>query len=174
LVHKSRALNFGKDNQQRILSEKITPFCTIHPRDKMKPTLLSFFALAVMFSVGCSREDYAEVPVHPLQGSLFIGGQPAYGAYVTFHPASNVGMTKGNRPFARVEKDGRFTVTTYNSGDGTPVGSYQVTIIWPEDPEARGPSPDRLKGRYATPDKSELAVKVEATTKELPKWDIDL
>ncbi|XZE51640.1 hypothetical protein SH139x_003301 [Planctomycetaceae bacterium SH139] len=139
----------------------------------MKPTLLSILALGVTLACGCSREDYAEVPVHPLQGSLFIDGAPAYGAYVTFHPAANVGMTKGNKPFARVDKDGRFTVTTYNSGDGTPVGSYQVTIIWPEDPEARGPSPDRLKGRYATTDKSELSVQVDATTKELPKWELN-
>ena len=132
--------------------------------------LILFIGLAF---VGCSDNDFAEVPVQPVSGKLLVKGQPAYGAYIVFHPADSVGMTKGNKPFARVAQDGTFTITTYNSNDGAPIGDFNVTITWPEEPESRGPSPDRLKGRYETPEKSGLNVHIDSDTRELPAWDLD-
>ncbi len=35
------------------------------------------------------------------------------------------------RPHGRVGPDGRFTLTTYQPGDGAPTGKYNVTVVWP-------------------------------------------
>jgi hypothetical protein len=123
--------------------------------------------------VSCSDKDYAEVPVYPASGTLTVEGEPAYGAYVTFHPVDDVGMTKGNRPFSRVSEGGTFTVTTYDTGDGLPEGKYDVTVTWPEDPEARGPSPDRLDGQYADPKSSGLQVTIDKDGNESLGWDLE-
>ncbi|WP_339907372.1 hypothetical protein [Symmachiella dynata] len=123
---------------------------------------------------GCSGEkEYVETPVFPVSGNVTVRGEPAYGAYVLLHPVGDVGLTKGNKPFARVGEDGVFNVTTYDTSDGAPAGEYKVTVIWPENPEARGPSPDRLRGRYATPDKSVLKVTVEESNPKLPTWELE-
>lgn len=122
--------------------------------------------------LGCEHDDFAEVPVHPVTGTLKVKGEPAYGAYIVFHPTDDVGMTKGNKPFARVKDDGTFIITTYLSDDGAPVGDFNVSVIWPENPESRGPSPDRLKGRYAKPEESGFQAHIESSTEELPAWDI--
>lgn len=134
--------------------------------------LLAFCVFAVS-SLGCTGNDFAEVPVQPVTGKLLVQGEPAYGAYIVFHPSESVGMTKGNKPFARVSRDGTFSITTYTSDDGVPVGDFKVTVIWPEDPEARGPSPDRLEGRYKLPGTSGLEITIDADTQELPVWDLE-
>lgn len=128
--------------------------------------------LLLLITAACSSKDYVEVPIHPASGKLMIAGQPGYGAYITFHPVGDVGMSKGNKPFARVARDGSFQVTTYDTADGAPVGDFKVTIYWPEDPEARGPSPDRLKGRYADPDASELVARIEPGNNTNLQWNI--
>ena len=82
-------------------------------------------------------------------------------------------MAKGNKPFARVSEDGTFAVTTYDTGDGAPAGEFKVTVYWPADPDARGPSPDRLKGRYRDPESTALvATFVEGENAPL-EWDLD-
>lgn len=136
-------------------------------------TLLLLTCVLAICLCGCDEDDYAEVPVQPVTGKLLVKDRPAYGAYIVFHPSDSVGLTKGNKPFARASEDGSFTVTTYTSGDGVPQGDFKVTVIWPGNPEARGPSPDRLKGRYATPERSGLDVRINADTKELPTWDLE-
>lgn len=128
-------------------------------------------SMAIIVS-GCSGKDYAEVEVMPIAGKLSVKGTPAHGAYVTFHPKDDVGMTKGNVPFARVQPDGTFQVTTYDTNDGIPKGKYAVTVYWPLDPDARGPSPDRLQDRFSRPENPAFEAIVDETTKELGPWDI--
>ena len=120
----------------------------------------------------CSEEDYAEVPVYPVTGTVTVKGQPAAGATVVFHPREDVGMTKGNKPFARVGDDGVFQATTYVSGDGVPAGAYSVTVVWPQDSNARGPSPDRLNNRYSNPTSSNLSATITEGENKLPPWDL--
>ena len=133
-------------------------------------TLASAFISISLSS--CQDKSYVEVPVYPTSGTIRVGGEPAYGAYLTLHPDGDIGITKGNKPFGRVAKDGTFQVTTYDTNDGAPAGQYRVTVIWPEDPEARGPSPDRLKGKYADPKSTPLRAKVEAAKGELPPFEL--
>lgn len=121
----------------------------------------------------CSDKDYVEVPVYAVQGKLTAKGEPAYGAYISLHPTEDVGLKKGNKPFARVEKDGTFQLTTYDSNDGAPAGNFVATVYWPQDPEARGFSPDRLKGKYSKPETSKLRVTIEPGTNQLQAWDLE-
>jgi hypothetical protein len=130
------------------------------------------FLLGGSLFVGCSDKSYVEVAVHPVKGTLHTQGEPLYGAYLTFHPQGDVGMTKGNKPFARVEQDGSFQVTTYDTSDGAPAGSYAVTIYWPEDPESRGFSPDRLKEKFANPEKPAFEISIGDESTQLPPWEL--
>jgi hypothetical protein len=129
--------------------------------------------LALLSAMLCScRKSYQEVSVYPTSGKVTVKAVPAVGAYVTFHPEGDVGMTKGNKPFARVDKDGAFQVTTYDTNDGAPVGDYRVTVYWPENPDARGPSPDRLKGKYADPATTPLKATIDAKKLDLPAFEL--
>ena len=99
----------------------------MHSVDKQYRNPLWLLPLLAFFS-SCSSNDYAEVPVVPLSGKLTVSGEPAYGAYITFHPIGDIGMTRGNKPFARVQADGTFQVTTYDTNDGVPAGVFNATV----------------------------------------------
>lgn len=135
------------------------------------PHILLLLAACLVTSA-CSKQEYGEVPVYPVSGTVTVKGQPAAGATVVFHPRGDVGMTKGNKPFARVGEDGSFHATTYVSNDGAPAGEYTVTVVWPQNPNARGPSPDRLQNRYSSPTDSKLTATVTEGENKLPPWDL--
>lgn len=133
-------------------------------------TYTILIAIGFMFS-GCnSRPSYQEADVFPVSGSVSVDGKPAAGVVIVFHPQTDTGMTKGNKPFTTSGEDGTFEVTTYTTGDGAPIGEYIVTFIWPENP--RGPSQDRLKGRYAKPELSQITVTVQEGENQLPNWNL--
>ncbi|MBA2114927.1 hypothetical protein [Bremerella alba] len=124
------------------------------------------------FTACSTKPSYQEVEIYPTSGSVTVKGEPAYGAVVILHPQGDVGMTKGNRVFAKVKEDGTFAMTTYITEDGAPAGEYLATVIWPLDPNARGPSPDRLRGKYATASQSDLTVMVEEGENQIPPWEL--
>lgn len=99
----------------------------------------------------------------PVRGTLFVGGEPAAGAFVVFHPASS-SEAKTTNPNGRVQADGTFQLTTYESQDGAPANEYVVTIFWPEPPKSPidhpAMGPDRLKNRYTDPATSLIRVSV--------------
>ena len=138
----------------------------------MKPSRIGILLVICLVCSACGEPSYQEVPVYPAAGQITVKGKPAYGAVVVFHPQGDVGMTKGNKPFAMVAEDGSFQATTYVTGDGAPAGDYIVTVVWPEDPHARGPSPDRLRGRYATPERSDLKATIGPEENNLPPWNL--
>jgi hypothetical protein len=77
------------------------------------------------------------------------------------------------KPFAKVEKDGTFKLTSFQTGDGAPAAEYGVTIVW-NAPNSGGKSsfslssegagasgPDQFGGRYGRPTQPLLSAKVE-------------
>ena len=46
-----------------------------------------------------------------------------------FHPKSSPGAP---HPRATVDKQGNFSLTTYEQADGAPPGEYLVTVEWPQ------------------------------------------
>jgi hypothetical protein len=102
-------------------------------------------------------------PVFPVRGQILGPNQrPALGALVVFHPV-NPDPADPVKPLGRVDDKGRFTLTTYQEGDGAPAGEYVITVTWPvpkKTPfDAEGG--DQLQGRYANPQRSALRFSVE-------------
>ena len=125
---------------------------------------------AALVMSGCS----GKLRTYPVSGELFIDGKPAEDAFVYLHPSG--GLPDGApRPFAQVDKDGRFTLSTYVSNDGAPAGEYIVTFEWRERSgllKQNFDGPDRLKNIYYDPKKSNFHVTIEKGSIVLPRYDL--
>lgn len=125
-----------------------------------------------VFAVGCKgRTEDGRLKVLPVSGKLLVNGRPAAKAEVFFHPVDKSGARESIRPFAQVQADGSFRLSTYDTFDGAPAGQYQVTVVWPSVVKVDGddmPGPDWLRGRYSKPGQSGLTVAVTETTTDLP------
>ncbi|MBP3954423.1 hypothetical protein J8F10_03850 [Gemmata sp. G18] len=95
---------------------------------------------------GCGPGEPPRVAVYPVRGELFVGGKPAAGAVIVFHPT---GDPAAPRPRATVAADGAFRPQFRDDTEGIPAGEYVLTVTWREAPI--GMSPDRLKGKHADP-----------------------
>lgn len=90
---------------------------------RLRPVL----ALILVGTGGCSPEGApwakARPPVYPVSGRVLLGGQPLVGASVHFFSAdakrTAYGMTDG---------EGRFELTTFESGDGAVEGEHSVKV----------------------------------------------
>src|SRR5262249_11350694 len=128
-------------------------------------------------------------PVYPAQGHVFFNGKPVPHALVTLHPLGaqpqgaqpqgvqpqNAADKKPPRPHGTAGEDGRFTLTTYQSGDGAPAGEYGVTVeCWLTNARAgtrEGDSPpptNRLPARYGRVETSGLRVRIEQGDNQIP------
>jgi hypothetical protein len=115
---------------------------------------------------GCGASNRKQL--YPVSGAVFVQGEPAVGARIFLSPAENPTDPKALRPFAIVDKDGSFRLTTYNAYDGAPAGDYIIIITWSGKPA--GPSgnddsfrwPDRLKGVYGDPSAPKLRATIKA------------
>ncbi len=86
--------------------------------------VLIVVAVATVFAaavVGCGKGRPKTVPV---TGTVTFDGKPVEGASVAFYPA------EGGRPATgTTDAQGKFTLTTFESGDGALPGSYNVTVM---------------------------------------------
>jgi hypothetical protein len=124
--------------------------------------LIMFVASCVLFA-SCSRSD--RVAVSPVRGQVFAASnEPAAGALVVFHPVE-ADAEPTLRPVAYVDEEGNFELTTYEQGDGAPLGEYAITVEWREKPatpfSADKEGKDRLRGKYANPAASKLRFTVD-------------
>ena len=92
-----------------------------------KATLYGCFALVMVgmvLGLGCSQEGGDRPATFAVTGTVTQGGNPVDGATVTFVPTgsgqSAVGTTDGS---------GKYTLTTFVSGDGAATGQYGVKIV---------------------------------------------
>jgi len=119
---------------------------------------------------GCSSNSPStenQKPVHPVKGSVTVGGQSAVAAFVLFTPVNEPPDAKDPRPRAEVKEDGSFAISTYGTEDGAPLGEYIVTITW-EDREIG----DKLKGRYSDSKSSMLRATVKEGPNDLPPFEL--
>lgn len=143
-------------------------------------TFIGLLLLCVMI-VGCGEtETDTKLKLIPVEGKITVKSEPATGAKVTLHPVEGAVADAGLFPSGVADESGRFVLSTYEAGDGVPVGNYQVTVVWPdtdfkpkkisdiEDAVQGGELPDKLKGRYAQPKTSKLTASIESGTTELP------
>ena len=116
----------------------------------------------------CSVTGCGESPnpnareVTPVRGTISFRGKPIPDATVRFHPSSPVNDGKPIViPRGHVNNSGEFVVSTYQAGDGAPVGEYQLSVSWQgplkgvdEDEEDR--LKELLPRKYHSPKTSQL------------------
>ena len=85
----------------------------------------SVSAIIVLLLAGCSDGPRGDRPftTHPVTGIVHIDGQPAERVQVDCHPAADSSTVKYMLSTV-TDKDGRFSLSTYDSGDGLPEGTY--------------------------------------------------
>lgn len=128
-------------------------------------------------STSCSKSD----SLVTVKGSVVVKGEAAKGALVLFHPK---GKPNGVTASGVVGDDGKYTLAS-GLDKGVAVGSYIVTVIWP-DPSKKPKEgqimmnnvdvdiPDLFKGRYANRDQSTLKADIDAKTTEVPAFELQL
>jgi hypothetical protein len=127
-------------------------------------------ALTTALCQGCGGEQW-QAETYPASGRITINGEPPEGAVVELHATDEGPDVRNSRPWAVVEEDGTFTLSTYERGDGAPPGEYAVTVKWP--PDVSQPSlADRLAGAYARPEQSRWEVTISEGENQLPPIEI--
>ncbi|GAA4434044.1 hypothetical protein [Bremerella cremea] len=127
--------------------------------------------LLALGTSGCYSSSNWQERTYPVTGTVTINGQKAENAFVVLYSSEGKVDVRGSQPWAIVEADGTFRMTTYERGDGAPVGTYDLTLYWPKSP--MGDRADRLKGAYSSPDKAVMSVTVERGTNELPPIELE-
>ena len=95
----------------------------------MQRTALMMLVTAVgCGAIGCSGNS-DRIKVHPVRGKVVFAAPTPASAMVVFHPVGN-SDPNAPRPFATLEKDGSFELSTDLSKDGAPEGEYAVTVSW--------------------------------------------
>jgi hypothetical protein len=132
---------------------------------------LQIAALSVA-ALGCSEP---EVTCHPVSGQVLQAKEPLAEAMVVLHPL-DAATTLEQKPIAYADADGRFWMTTYQSGDGAPTGAYAITVEL-RAPRSAGEEVVRdgrnlLPPRYASPETSGLKVNVVDGENIIPPIDV--
>lgn len=123
-------------------------------------------AAACALAAGCSDRP----TLAPVKGRVTLDGKPLAAGSITFE-------VKGARPATgRIVNGDIVEVTTYDPGDGAPVGQHKVSITANEDPaaavvanpgDAKAPKGDYMvgrsviPGRYSDPNTSGLTAEVK-------------
>jgi predicted small lipoprotein YifL len=142
--------------------------------------LFRFLFLAVLTAVsGCGAKPPAELPTFPVTGKITVDGKPPVRAEVRLRPQTPLQdpIKRSLEPYAYVEEDGTFHVSTYRNIDGAPLGKYAVLIVWPEVKIDGGEEvfgPDRLQGRYGNPAAPVMTFEVQDASNLIPDIDLKL
>jgi hypothetical protein len=122
--------------------------------------------------VGCSKDT--RTPVYPVQGQIFLNGKPLSEAIVTFHPRG--GAPAEPLPSAHTDAEGRFKLTSFETDDGAPEGTYAISLVcFRTHPIRKGSDGDAtniVPARYANAATSKLTATVVAGDNELPPFQV--
>ncbi len=121
-----------------------------------------FLVIAVSVSLcSCGPKGPVRQKTYPVTGKVTVDGKPVAHLSV-FAKAKEKGDPKYPiLPQAATQEDGSFQLYSYEPGDGVPSGEYVQTFTLQELRGFIYDGPDKLKDRYADPDKSTFKVKVE-------------
>ena len=98
----------------------------------------------------------------PVQGAVYVDGQPAAMLAVQLVPLSQIGKKDPVGPKCRTAEDGTFKFSTYVTDDGVPADKYVMTFQWGTlNMMKRTYDGDQLNGRYIDPAQSTTKVDVE-------------
>lgn len=127
---------------------------------------------------GCGSRMPAPLETFPVSGQIKVNGKSPARAEIRFQPRVPLEdpLNRSIQPYAIVEVDGSFQVSTYQDGDGAPPGEYAVTVIWPEITIEGGEEifgQDKLGQRFADPTKPVATVEVVEGDNEIPVIDLN-
>jgi hypothetical protein len=123
----------------------------------------SAVAMLGLVLAGCRDANPDRPQTYSVSGHVLYDGRPAAGARVQLNAVGGALTFAKLCPHGEVGADGSFRLTTFNTGDGAPAGTYALTLTWPSPPQpGREEGPDRFKGRYADPRKPLRQVQVVA------------
>ena len=137
-------------------------------------------ALMVLAFAGCSdSQDTNKRPVFPATGTVTYRGKPLVDATVRLHPLQE---DDDDRPVwlprGRVNSEGRFTLSTYRTGDGAPAGEYRVSFSWQgplknisEDDQDE--LPELMPKQLTSPKHSNITVVVAEGENEFAPFDFN-
>lgn len=128
-------------------------------------------ALLAVVTCGCSGhlDGAPQVDCVPVSGRVTYGGQPLVNYRVTFVPVD------GRRAATGVtDADGKFVLSTNQSGDGAPPGECKVAVSWEgppisdtggqdapiENPKDMPAPPVKLPPKYSDPEQSGIKQQV--------------
>lgn len=150
----------------------------------MKPFAFIGIILACSAMTGCGGGEGRPALV-PVTGKILLGSEPLVGAQVLLLPERDEKSTYGRPSSAITDDAGQFRPTTYQTGDGLPIGKYKIGIVKNEyegtggrtyDPEAEQKHPYRIRWLvpkiYADPQSSGLTI--EVTSKGIEPAEITL
>lgn len=128
-------------------------------------------AVCLSALVGCSNSDSWKPKLYSASGVCRVNGMPASGALLNLIPMGMPVDIRETHPWGIVDQNGTFKLSTYQLGDGIPVGEYKLTLYWlvePSDPM----SGDRLKGKFKSVEKALRTVTIVAGENNLETIDI--
>jgi hypothetical protein len=103
---------------------------------------LSLVSWALFSMVGCGDPGQgaaARKPTHKVSGTITMGDSPVVNATVTFSPK------QGQPPaLGKTDSSGKYTLTTYDAGDGAVEGDYVVTVSKSGGSGSTGPTPEEI------------------------------
>lgn len=128
--------------------------------------ICSLLAVAIMVVVGCGAPDTSDRPATTAAGgTVTYNGAPVEGASVTF-----VAEKGGKGAVGKTDAAGKFTLMTFEPGDGAVAGKYGVMVMKRteqpeeevEDPQAPAAPPveDLLPKKYGNATTSGLTAEV--------------
>ncbi|QDT52402.1 hypothetical protein Pan44_04130 [Caulifigura coniformis] len=131
----------------------------------LKGLLIPTVWCALLAMTGCG--DGTNNPAtHAVEGTVMYLDRPLPDVAITFYPA------QGRSAVGKADKDGNFSMMTFNPNDGAVAGTHKVTILLPGAPvsdelnasdygppkTSKGPAPFPLK--YNKPETTPLTVKI--------------
>jgi hypothetical protein len=137
-----------------------------NPFTGRRPTPLWIVVLVILF-VGCEKKRGDRKETTRVTGQVYVDGVPVPAKEPLKILCHNVAGMDKEQPYvsqALTGEDGKFEISTYEKGDGIPAGEYVLTFMWGKMnffSNSYG-GPDKLKGRYKDPKKSEHRLTVEA------------
>jgi len=124
------------------------------PNRNKSLSLCGVLLLLFQSILGCGDGRPTRVPV---SGQVLIDGAPLQSGAVRFHP-------EGGRPSTgEIDEEGRFSLFTFEPGDGCTLGTHRVAVISVDDLDATTRRWNTPK-EYSTPSKSGLTQTVEGPT----------
>jgi len=127
---------------------------------KLLPAILVLNALLLS---GCGGGDGVErLKVHPVQGVVTWEGKPLANAQIAFHPKNPTDI-KAKVALATTDAEGKYQLTTYDTSDGAVAGEFTVTVQYfqlQQAGESFSPGPNVLSPIIATPEKSDIVLRV--------------